>query len=261
MKFETEGSMELMSSGTQIDLAVDGPRATVTFHTESGINVMSLAVLERLGEVVEELSRKTDVRFCTLKAAGKVFIAGANIKEMAGFTPEDGKHLSVRGNAVMDALARLPCVTVAVINGAALGGGCEITLACDFRIAVPSAKIGLPETNLGLIPGWGGIGRMARVAGSQAARRLAFGGVPISADEAKACGLVDQVVPPDELDAAVEKLFKSLVRGGPRAIGLAKRVLLGGDEPEAFRECFTGDESREGMGAFIGKRAAAWMEG
>jgi len=249
-----------MSSGTQIELRVDGPRATITFHTKGGVNVMSLAVLERLGEVVEELSRNADVRFCTLTAEGKVFIAGANIKEMAGFTPADGRHLSVRGNAVMDALGGLPCVTVAVINGAALGGGCEIALACDFRIAVPSAKIGLPETSLGLIPGWGGIGRMARIAGSQVARRLVFGGVPVSADEAKKCRLVDEVVPPDELDAAVESLFKSLVRGGPRAIGLAKRVLLGGDEPEAFRECFTGDESREGMGAFIEKRAAAWVE-
>lgn len=249
-----------MSNQTQIDLKTDGVRATITFHTENGINVMSLAVLNRLGEVVEELGGKKYVRFCVLKAEGKVFIAGANIKEMAGFTPDDAKSMCIRGNAVMDALALLPCVTVAAINGAALGGGCEIALACDFRIAVPSAKIGLPETNLGLIPGWGGIGRMARVVGTSAARRLVFGGVPVSAEEANDRGLVDEVVPPEELGAAVEKLFKSLARGGPRAIGLAKRVLLGGDEPEAFRECFTGDESREGMGAFVEKRAAAWME-
>ncbi|MCK4658027.1 MAG: enoyl-CoA hydratase/isomerase family protein [Phycisphaerae bacterium] len=251
-----------MSSGTQIELRVDGLRATITFHTENGINVMSLAVLNRLGEVVEELGRQKDVRFCVLKAIGKVFIAGANIKEMAGYTPEDARNLCVRGNAVMDALAGLPCVTVAAINGAALGGGCEISLACDFRIAASSAKIGLPETNLGLIPGWGGIGRMARVLGVQSARRLVFGGVPISAQQALECGLVDEVVDsPENLDPTVEKLFKSLVRGGPRAIGLAKRVLLGGDEPQAFGECFAGDESREGMGAFVEKRAAAWMEG
>ena len=251
-----------MSSGTQIALRVDGNRAAVTFHTEGGINVMSLSVLERLGEVVEALGRRDEVRLCVLKAAGKVFIAGANIKEMAGFTPEDGKHLSTRGNEVMNTLEALPLVTVAAINGAALGGGCEIALACDFRIAVSSAKLGLPETNLGLIPGWGGIGRMARLLGPTAVKRLVFGGVPVSAEEAVGCGLVDQVVAsPEALDQAVETLFKGLVRGGPRAIGLAKRVLLGGDEPEAFRECFTGTESREGMGAFVEKRPAAWMEG
>ncbi len=251
-----------MSTGTQIDLKIDGTRATVTFHTEGGLNVMSSSVRERLGQVVEELAGAKGVRFCTLKAAGKVFIAGADIKEMAAFTPEQAKHLSMRGNQVMDALAFLPCITVAALNGAALGGGCEIALACDFRIAVASAKIGLPETTLGLIPGWGGIRRMARLVGPQAARRLVFGGVPLSADQAKACGLVDEVVASvEQLDAAVDNLYKSLIRGGPRAIGLAKRVLLGGDEPEAFRDCFTDTESREGMGAFVDKRAAKWTEG
>ncbi|MCP4590829.1 MAG: enoyl-CoA hydratase/isomerase family protein [bacterium] len=250
-----------MSSQTRVDLTVDGRRATITFHTEGGLNVMSMAVLERLGQVVEELAGHAEVRFCTLRAEGKVFIAGANIKEMAGYSPEDAKHLCVRGNAVMDALAGLPCVTVAAVHGAALGGGCEIALACDFRVAAPAAKIGLPETNLGLIPGWGGIGRIAKIVGPQRARRLVFGGVPIKAEDALKCGLVDEVVQaPDEIGAAIDTLFKSVIRGGPRAIGLAKRVLLGGDEPEAFRECFAGDEAREGMGAFLEKRAARWTE-
>ena len=249
-----------MSKQTQIDLAIDGERAAITFHTENGVNVMSFEVLERLGQVVEQLAAAENVRFCTLRSDGKVFIAGANIKEMVGFSPDDAEHLCVRGNAVMDALALLPCVTVAAINGAALGGGCEIALACDFRIAVASAKIGLPETNLGLIPGWGGIGRMALVAGTAVARRMVFGGAPLSGEEAAACGVVDQVVAADGLDAAVNGLFNSLRRGGPRAIALAKRVLLGGDEPRAFRECFEGAESGEGMGAFVEKRVAAWME-
>ncbi|MFH0982159.1 MAG: enoyl-CoA hydratase/isomerase family protein [Planctomycetota bacterium] len=251
-----------MSNGTQIELAVAGNRATVTFHTEGGLNVMSQTVLERLGQVVEQLAGQSGVRFCTLKGAGKVFIAGANIKEMAAFTPEQARHLCVRGNQVMDALAGLPCVTVAVLHGAALGGGCEIALACDFRVAVPSAKIGLPETTLGLIPGWGGIRRMAQVVGPQTARRLVFSGTPLTADEALGCGLIDEVVgAPEELDQAVDKLFMELVRGGPHAVGSAKRVLLGGSEPEAFRDCFTGPESREGLGAFVEKRPAKWMEG
>ena len=250
-----------MTSGTQIDLAIEGTRATITFHTEGGLNVMSSGGLERLGEVVDTLGRRTDVRGCVLGAAGKVFIAGADIKEMAAYTPEQARHLCIRGNQVLNALAHLPCVTVAALNGAALGGGCEIALACDFRIAVASAKIGLPETNLGLIPGWGGIGRLARVVGVQTARRLVLGGVPIPAEQARDCGLVDElVVAPEELTAAVDQLFKGLARGGPRAIGLAKRVLLGGDEPEAFRECFTDAEAHEGMTAFAEKRPARWME-
>jgi enoyl-CoA hydratase len=249
-----------MSSETQIDLAVDGARATIRFHTEGGLNVMSLSVLERLGGVVQELIRHDGVRFCTLKADGKVFIAGANIKEMAGYDSDKARRLCVRGNEVMDALERLPCVTLAAMHGATLGGGCEIALACDFRIAVPQAKIGLPETTLGLIPGWGGIGRMACVVGVQAARRLVFGGTPISAEEAQKVGLVDAVVPADQLDQTVETWFGALVRGGPQAVALAKSVLLGGDEPDAFAGCFAGDEAREGMGAFLGKRSADWME-
>lgn len=250
-----------MSKTTQVSLAVDGTSATVRFHTDDGLNVMSLAALEQLGHAVEELARHPEVRCCTLRADGKVFIAGANIKEMAGFGPDQGLELSTRGNAVMDALAKLPCVTVAALHGAALGGGCEIALACDFRIARASAKIGLPETNLGLIPGWGGIRRLAKIAGVQTARRLVFSGAPITGAQAHELGFVDQVVESAaELEAAVQEWFRGLQRGGPRAIGLAKRVLLGDDEPQVFRECFTGDEAREGMGAFVEKRAARWME-
>lgn len=249
-----------MSSTTQIDLEINGPRAMVRFHTEAGLNVMSMAVLERLGEVVEQLRARKDVRFCVLRAVGKVFVAGANIKEMAAYSPDQAKRLSVRGNTIMDALEALPCITIAALNGAALGGGCEIALACDFRVAVASAKIGLPESNLGLFPGWGGIGRSARIAGPSAARRLVFGGVPITAEQAKEVRLVDEVVASlDALEGAIENLIASLARGGPRAIALAKRVLLGADEPEAFRECFSGEEPREGMTAFLEKRPAAWM--
>jgi enoyl-CoA hydratase len=251
-----------MSSGTQVGLEVEGSRAAIIFHTENGLNVMSLSVLERLGEVVDRLRSQPGVRFCVLKAVGKVFIAGANIKEMAGFSPDQARDLSARGNAVMDALEALPCITIASLHGAALGGGCEIALACDFRVAVSSVKIGLPESNLGLFPGWGGIKRVARIAGASAARRLVFGGVPVGAEQANAIGLVDEVAAsPEALNEAVESLIKSLVRGGPQAVRLAKRVLLGGEEPEAFRECFIGDESREGMAAFVEKRPAAWVEG
>jgi enoyl-CoA hydratase/carnithine racemase len=162
----------------------------------------------------------------------------------------------------MDMLASLPSITVAAIQGAALGGGCEIVLACDFRIATEAVKIGLPETSLGLIPGWGGTQRALKLLGPQWARRLVWGATPLTAAEAKEIGLVDEAVAgPQELDGAIEELGKRLARGGPHAIAMAKRAFLTGDEPSAFAECFGHDESNEGMTAFVEKRKAAWMEG
>ena len=250
-----------MSNPTQIDLKFEPPRATVTFRTQDGLNVMSASCFNRLESVVAELGRRPDIRFCLFKAEGKVWIAGADIAELSAMDKAQARKLSVRGNEVLDALEMLPCVTVAVLQGAALGGGYETALACDFRIAVGSAKIGLPETALGLIPGWGGIKRIARLTSSTIARRLVFSAGMISAAEGKALGLVDEVVEkPEQLDGAVETLLATLRRGGPHAVGRAKRALLTGDEVDAFADCFTAGESREGMAAFFEKRAATWME-
>jgi len=251
-----------MSSNTDVTLTVDGSTATILFSTEGGLNVMSSEVLEKLATAVEGARAARDVRMTLLRAEGKVFIAGADIKQMKDFTADRARPFSARGNEVMDLLAGLPSITVAVLHGAALGGGCEIALACDFRIATEAVKIGLPETSLGLIPGWGGTQRSLRLLGPQWARRLVWGAAPLSAAEAKAIGLVDEVVPGEqELDAAVEALRRSLGRGGPHAIAMAKQAFLTGDEPGAFAGCFQAEESREGMTAFVEKRKAAWMEG
>ena len=251
-----------MSSNTDVKLTVDGSTATILFSTTDGLNVMSAEVLEKLAKAVEGATAAKDVRMTVLRADGKVFIAGADIKQMRSFDPARAKEFSRRGNEVMDKLASLPSITVAVLQGAALGGGCEIALACDFRIATEAVKIGLPETSLGLIPGWGGTQRSWKLLGPQQARRLVWGATPLSAAQAKDVGLVDEVVAgPDELDAAIESLRKSLARGGPYAIAMAKRAFLTGDEPSAFAGCFEAEESQEGMTALVEKRKTAWMEG
>ncbi|MCP4250915.1 MAG: crotonase [bacterium] len=250
-----------MSATTNVDLAIDGKTAAVTFSSESGVNVMSQAALEKLAAVIEQVRQAEQVRWTVLRAEGKVFIAGADIKEMADFDAATAREFSRRGNAVMDALASLPSITVAALHGAALGGGCEIALACDFRIATEKVKIGLPETSLGLIPGWGGTQRSHRLLGPTWARRLVWSATPLSAQQALEIGLVDQVVASNhELESAVMAWCRSFVRGGPRAVAAAKRALLTGDEPTAFGDCFGQDESREGTTAFIQKRAANWME-
>ncbi len=136
-----------------------------------------------------------------------------------------------------------------------------MALACDFRIATANVKIGLPETSLGLIPGWGGTKRSLALLGPSCARRLVFSATPLSAEVAARIGLVDEVVAEGtELDQAVDDWIGRFGRGGPRAIGLAKRALLTGDETECFAECFAGEESAEGMAAFVEKRPADWME-
>jgi len=250
-----------MSSNTQVKCTIDETRATIVLATPSGLNVMSSQVLEQLAGVIEAVRCAPAIRWTVLRAEGKVFVAGADIKEMAGFDAAAARGFSRRGNEVMDALAGLPSITVAAMQGAALGGGCEIALACDFRIATEAVQIGLPETSLGLIPGWGGTKRSRKLLGSQWARRLVWGATPLAASAAKEIGLVDEVVANEqELDGAVDRLCKQFTRGGPGAIAAAKRAFATGDEPAAFGDCFGGEESGEGISAFIERRKARWME-
>ncbi len=251
-----------MSSATKATLSVDGPLATITIATEGGLNVMSTDAVGQLGEIVGQVAENRDIRFAVIRAEGKVFIAGADIKEMADFDVDVAGGFGELGSSVCDAIEELPCITIAAIHGAALGGGCEIVLATDFRIATENVKIGLPETTLGLIPGWGGVPRACLLAGVTAAKKLIYGGVPVSATEAKSMGLIDEVVADaGALDEAVKALFASLAKGSPAAIALAKQAMYEGDDVAAFAECFAGPESREGMAAFTEKRPAEWMKG
>lgn len=250
-----------MSKQTQVRLETTGHRSTVTFFTEAGLNVMSSAVLDSLSAAVNRLAGNADVWSVVFRAEGKAFLAGADIKQMSGFDASSALEFSKKGNAVMDRIAGLDAITVAAIQGPALGGGCELALACDFRIAVKDARIGVPETTLGLIPGWGGTKRLPQIVGPALARRLIFSGVALEAEVAAKVGLVNIVVDgAAQLDAAVDAWLKEFAGGGPRAIGLAKRATRTGEESAAFADCFTAAESREGMTAFIEKRSPGWTE-
>jgi enoyl-CoA hydratase len=247
-------------STTRVALTRQGPVATIKFTPETGVNIFSSRVVADLGELVQEVAKDSQVRFVVFRGDGKVFLAGADIAEMSRFDEEAARRFGTAGHNAFNAIAALPQATFAAVNGHALGGGCELALACDFRLIVAKAKIGLPETTLGLIPGWGGTQRLPRIVGDAAARRLIFSGVPIAADEAQRIGLVDEVVPaPEELEAALERWFKLLDAGAPHGVACAKRAMLQHDEIAAFGQCFTSPQAKEGMGAFLEKRPAPWV--
>ena len=250
-----------MTKQTEVALEVRGPRATVTFRSESGVNVLSPAVIEWLGRTAAEIDKRDDIRAVVFRAEGKAFLAGADIKAMLQFDREAAHDMSVAGHSAFDLIENLAPITVAAIQATAAGGGCELALACDFRLAVKTAKIGQPETLLGLIPGWGGTQRLARIVGLSAAKRLIYSGELISGEEAAKIGLVDQVVDSaEQLDAAVDAWLARFVKSGPRAVALAKRAIHQGDETDNFADCFGADESRQGMAAFVEKRPAGWTE-
>jgi enoyl-CoA hydratase len=249
-------------SETEINLDIDGAVATACLSTEGGLNVLSSGLLDKIGQAVQHVRAAKDVRIFRLTATGKVFIAGANIKELIQLDSAGAAALAHKGHRVFAAIAELPCISIARIHGAALGGGFEIAMACDFRVAISSAKVGLPETSLGLIPGWNGIGRMLALAGPSATKRLVFSAGMIDASEASRLGLVDAVAENEaELDAKIQQMIKQFQRGAPNGVAMAKQALRTGDEVKAFADCFAHPDAKEGMGAFVEKRSASWMEG
>lgn len=250
-----------MGEYTHAVLERQGPRANVTFRTEAGLNVASVEFLRELEKVIDELAKDPSVRFVAFRAEGKAFLAGANIKAMVNYSPAEAKGMAELGHRVLDKLEALPQVTVAAIQGAALGGGCELALACDFRFAVKSINIGQPEVLLGLIPGWGGTMRLPRLVGLGRAKRMIFSGDSIKADKAQEYGLIDEIVnSAEDLEPLLSAFFKGLTKAGPAAIAGAKRALKSGDEIGEFADCFKRTEAKEGMSAFLEKRPTTWTQ-
>jgi enoyl-CoA hydratase len=246
-------------SQTEIVLTKEGAVATVRFVPASGVNIFSSRVIGDLGIVVEKLATDTRVRFVVFRGDGKVFLAGADISEMSAFTEDQGRAFARHGHNVFNAIEALPQITIAAMNGHALGGGCELAVSCDFRLLVKDGRIGSPETRLGLIPGWGGTLRLPRYVGLGVARRLLFSGEAISAEEAHRIGLVDEVVPSAaEIDAVLQRWFKQLAPGSPAAIARCKQSLRLKDEIEEFAKCFSCSDSKEGTSAFLAKKPPSW---
>lgn len=248
-------------SQTEINLTRDGEVATITFVPTAGVNIFSSRVIGNLGTIIERVAEDSHIRFVVFRGDGKVFLAGADISEMQTFDEVQGRAFGSNGHHVFNAIEALPQITFAAMNGHAMGGGCELAMACDFRLIVSKGRIGQPETKLGLIPGWGGTQRITRYVPLGHARRLLFSGETITADEALKIGLVDEVVPsPEDLDPALDRWFKVLAGGSPAAIARVKRALLSHDEVAEFAKCFSCSDAREGMTAFHDKRPPLWSE-
>ena len=237
--------------------------ATVTIDRQDALNALDVETLTQLRDVLNDLEADETVRVVVLTGAGdRAFAAGADIKYMRGLDVDAAKAWGALGHETTRLLEAMPQPTIAAINGFALGGGCELALACDIRYASARAQIGQPEIDLGIIPGWGGTQRLARISGVGVAKELIFTGRSVDAEEALRIGLVNAVADP-VLDQALATA-RALAAKSPTALATAKRAInlaLGanhGDNLEAetvlFGQLFSTADAREGINAFIEKR-------
>ncbi|NUP12757.1 MAG: crotonase [Polyangiaceae bacterium] len=248
---------------------IDGSIATVTIARPEKLNALDPTVLGELYAAFEKLaSSDTPPRAVVFTGEGKAFVAGADIAAMKELSPVAAKGFADAGHRLGTLLESLPFPIIAAVNGFALGGGCELALACDFIYASEKAKFGQPEVKLGVIPGFGGTQRLARRVGLGRARELVYTGDMLTAEEALRIGLVNAVFPADQLIAKAVEAAKKIAAVGPLAVSAAKRVLLRGAdeslptanelEATAFAALFGSDDQREGMKAFVEKRNATF---
>ena len=243
----------------------DGAVAVVTINRPEAMNALDVATLSSLREVLLGLRDESDARAIVLTGAGdRAFAAGADIKYMSGLNPASAKQWGELGHTVGQLLETSPQPTIAAVNGFALGGGCELALACDIRYASRAAKLGQPEINLGIIPGWGGTQRLPRVCGLGVAKELILTGRIVDADEALRIGLVNAVFEPEELLEQTLETARLIASKSPIALAAAKHALnhaLQGDhvsnlahEADKFGDLFGSEDAQEGLAAFVEKR-------
>jgi enoyl-CoA hydratase len=246
-----------------IDVSREGGVAVVTVDRQEALNALDVVSLTELRDRLQEVSGDESTRVVILTGAGeKAFVAGADIKYMSGLGVDEAKAWGALGHETGRLLETMPKPTIAAVNGFALGGGCELALACDLRYAASTAKLGQPEVNLGIIPGWGGTQRLARVCGLGVAKELIFTGRLVDAEEALRIGLVNAVHDP-VLEKAQETAAL-LASKSPVSLRLMKELAnraLGGDhvanlnaEGEGFGELFSTEDAKEGLTAFVEKR-------
>jgi enoyl-CoA hydratase len=249
-----------------------GHVATVTIQRPDKLNALNARVIAELTRAFQDLIPSEDdadpVRAAILTGAGKAFVAGADIGEMAAMTPVGAKDFSDAGHRLCALIEALPFPVIAAVNGFALGGGCELALACDFIYAAEGAKLGQPEVNLAVIPGFGGTQRLLRRVGIARARELIYTADLITAEQALAMGLVNAVVPAGELLLRARDVALKIASRGPLAVSAAKRVMLRGEgidlpaacelEAQAFAGLFGSEDQKTGMRAFLEKSKASF---
>jgi enoyl-CoA hydratase len=236
----------------------DDAVAVVTIDRQEALNALNVETLTELRDRLRELAEDESTRVVVLTGAGeRAFVAGADIKYMGSLDPAEAKGWGALGHEAARLLEEMPKPTISAINGFALGGGCELALGCDLRYASSNARLGQPEIDLGIVPGWGGTQRLARVCGLGVAKELVLTGRPVDAEEALRIGLVNGITDP-VLDHALEVAGK-LAAKSPGALRVAKRLLNlspGALEREAdeFGDLFASEDAKEGLAAFAEKR-------
>jgi len=247
-------------------LEVDDRIAVLSINRPDKLNALNDATVTELGRAIDEVRERDDIGGMILTGKGRAFVAGADIAELATQNPITGKARALAGQAVFARFESSPKPVIAAINGFALGGGCELAMACHVRIAADGAKLGQPEAKLGILPGYGGSQRLPRLIGKGRALQLLLTGEMIDAAEALRIGLVNQVVPGAELMNAARTMMKQMLANGPLALALCiEAVNFGLDmtveegarlEANHFGLLASTDDMREGMKAFLAKRAA-----
>lgn len=248
----------------QVELEVEGGIALVCFDRPEALNALSSSVLDELESVIDAIERQDDIHAAILTGRGRAFVAGADISQIAQLDGESGLAFARRGQALFSRIERLTKPVVAAVNGFALGGGCELALACHVRIASTAARFGQPEVKLGILPGFGGTQRLPRLVGRGVATQLILAGGPIDAIEALRIGLANEVVEPDALLERARALLSEILTNGPFAVaGALAAIHIGLDqtlddametEARVFSDLCGGDEMREGTAAFLEKR-------
>ena len=250
-----------------IKLAVSEGIALVTIDRPKALNALNSETLGELNECLKELEQRKDIRVILLTGGGqKAFVAGADISEMVNASAPEGREMALLAKRCFERLEQMPVVTIAAVNGYALGGGCELAMACDIRVAAENAIFGQPECGLGILPGFGGTQRLARLVGKGLAKELIFTCRRIDAQEACRIGLVNQVVPQTELLESCLAMAEEIGRSAPLGVAYAKQAINAGldtdlanglkMEADAFALSFSTHDKKEGMTAFLEKRPA-----
>lgn len=248
-----------------IQFEQDGKVATVIFNRPKSLNALNQALLSELSSVLDQLAMDENISVVILTGAGgKAFVAGADIKELSTLSPLQAKLLAERGQGILSKLESLPQPVIGAVNGFALGGGMELALACDFIYASENAQFGLPEINLGIIPGYGGTQRLSRLIGKNGAKELIMSGKMISAAEAKELGIVNTVCEADSLIQETSAIASQIAAKGKVALRAAKQAINDGSntdlktglavEVNQFALTVVSGDAQEGMRAFIEKK-------
>ena len=245
-------------------IAKEGHVATITINRPKALNALSTAVLTDLNAALDEVAADQDVYALIITGAGeKSFVAGADIAEMKDKSVEEAAEYGKFGNAVFRKIETFRCPVIAAVNGFALGGGCELAMSCDIRVASENAVFGQPEVGLGITPGFGGTQRLARLVGAGIAKEMIYTARNIKADRAAQIGLVNKVVAAEELSATVMKMAQGIAKNAPIAVAYAKKAINNGlqtdidsgiaIEVEEFSNCFATEDQTYGMTCVLEK--------